>query len=134
MCILRNICLERFNTENVYDTKIKRAKVYHLTVPCINCSFKGAVSPSAQLFCACFKIFGICRKQLGIYNNIEGMASYGKKVCIFLHTVCVKLISYVYQMHIIKIMQVEHCKCKSSCSVKRKTNGTRGCPCKGKNM
>ena len=39
-------------------------------------------------------------------------------------------------MHIIflKITQVEHCKCKSSCSVKRKTNGTRGCPCKGKNM
>ena len=36
---------------------------------------KGAVSSSAQLFCACFKIFGICRKQLGIYNNIEGMAS-----------------------------------------------------------
>ena len=35
MCTLRNICLERFNTENVYDTKIKRVKVYHLKVPSI---------------------------------------------------------------------------------------------------
>ena len=33
MCTLRNICLERFNTENVYDTKIKLVKVYHLKVP-----------------------------------------------------------------------------------------------------
>ena len=33
MCILRNICLERFNIENVHYTKITRVKVYHLKVP-----------------------------------------------------------------------------------------------------
>ncbi|CAB4036501.1 P2X purinoceptor 7-like, partial [Paramuricea clavata] len=27
-----------------------------------------------------------------------------------------------------------HCDCKSSCSVKRKENGTRGCRCKGRNV
>ena len=28
MCILRNTCLKRFDIKNVYDTKIKRVKVY----------------------------------------------------------------------------------------------------------
>ena len=95
--------------------------------------FKGAVSPSAQLFCACFKSSEYVGNSSG---PIITLKEWRKKVCIFLHIICVKLISYVYQMYIIflKITQVEHCKCKSSCSVKRKTNGTRGCPCKGKNM
>ena len=39
MCTLRNICLERFNTENLYDTNIcihkknKKSEVSHLNAP-----------------------------------------------------------------------------------------------------